>query len=126
MNGFWADLILALHFAFVLFVIGGLPLILIGAWRGWAWVRAPKFRYLHLAAIVFVAAEALLGLACPLTVWEDALRGGMQERGFIERWVAPLLYYDLPGWVFTIAYVGFAAVVASTFRCIQPRRRKRI
>lgn len=126
MSAFWADVVLVVHFAFVAFVVGGLFLILLGAWRGWAWVRAPLFRYLHLAAIVFVAAEALLGVACPLTIWEDALRGAAPERGFIERWVGPLLFYDFPGWVFTAAYVGFAALVALTLWVVPPRPRKQI
>ena len=34
-----ADLILIAHFAFVLFVVGGLALIWIGAVAGWRWVR---------------------------------------------------------------------------------------
>jgi hypothetical protein len=126
MNAFWADLILALHFGFVLFVVGGLALILLGAWRGWAWVRAPVFRYAHLAAICFVAAEALLGVACPLTVWEDALRGVEPEQGFIERWVGGFLFYDLPAWVFTCLYVSFAVLVALALWRIPPRQRKRL
>jgi len=49
-----ADVILVVHFAFVLFVVGGFALILAGAALGWAWIRNPAFRYAHLAAIVFV------------------------------------------------------------------------
>jgi len=126
MGGLWADLILVLHFAFVLFVVGGLLLILAGAWRGWRWIRSPVFRYAHLAAILVVAAEALLGVACPLTVWEDALRGHAGGAGFIERWVGGLLYYDLPGWVFTAVYVSFAALVAYVLWYIPPQPKKRI
>ena len=67
-----ADLILIAHGAVVLFIVAGLPAIWIGASCGWRWVRNFWFRVAHLAAIVFVAAEALLGIACPLTVWEAA------------------------------------------------------
>ena len=63
---FLADTILVVHFAFVLFVIGGFALILAGAIGGWGWIRNPTFRYTHLAAIVFVAIEAIVGVACPL------------------------------------------------------------
>jgi hypothetical protein len=126
MGGLWADAILVAHFGFVLFVVGGFALILLGAWRGWAWIRSPFFRYAHLAAIGFVAAEALLGVACPLTVWEDALRGNITGKGFIERWVGGLLYYDLPVWVFTCVYVSFAALVGYTLWYIPPQRKKRI
>ena len=110
-----ADLILFVHFAFVLFVVGGLATIWIGAAAGWRWVRNPWFRGLHLAAICFVTAEALLGIMCPLTVWEDALRGAGSQKSFMARWVHSLLFYEFPEWMFTTAYVLFALAVAATF-----------
>jgi hypothetical protein len=118
-----ADVVLAFHVLFVLFVLGGFALILIGA-RSWGWVRNRPFRIAHLAAILFVAAEALLGVTCPLTWWEDALRAtGREERSFIGRWLAWLLYYNLPEWVFAIAYAAFAAAVILAWRAIPPRKR---
>jgi hypothetical protein len=116
-----ADAILVVHFAFVLLVVAGFALIVVGGVAGWNWVRNRRFRYAHLAAIVFVAAEALMGIACPLTVWENALRrAGPDAPGFVARWVGRLLYYDLPEWVFTTAYVVFAIAVAVTFRLVPP------
>src|SRR5689334_17256445 len=103
-----ADVILVVHFAFVAFVVGGLAAIWLGAVLGWPWVRSFWFRVLHLAAIVFVAAEALLGVMCPLTLWEDALRGRRDDLGFIARWIRSVMFYELPPWVFTAAYVAFA------------------
>jgi hypothetical protein len=76
---------------------------------------------LHLAAIAFVAAEALLGFTCPLTAWEDALRGAGTGRSFVGRWVARLLYYDLPEWVFATAYCAFAVAVICAWIAIPPR-----
>jgi uncharacterized protein DUF2784 len=118
-----ADFVLAVHFLFVLFVVAGLVLIWIGAARGWRWVRNFWFRAAHLAAIVFVAGEAITGVACPLTLWEDALRGGSDGTSFIGRWLSRLLYYNFPEWVFTIAYVSFALVVVWTYWRIKPARR---
>jgi len=119
---FLADIILLVHFGFVAFVVGGLGLIWIGAALQWGWVRNFWFRIAHLAAIVFVAGQALLGRMCPLTVWEDALREGQAPvKGFIARWVYDLLYWDLPGWVFTVVYVLFALVVIASFRWVKPR-----
>ena len=46
-----ADAVLVLHFSIVVFVVGGLALVLVGNWRRWAWVNARWFRYAHLAAI---------------------------------------------------------------------------
>jgi hypothetical protein len=124
-NSAAADAILFAHFAFVLFVTGGLGAIWLGALLNWAWVRNLTFRLLHLAAICYVAAEALAGVACPLTLWEDALRGRESDVGFIARWVRRLLYYELPDWVFGALYVGFAALVLLTFRLVPPKRQGR-
>ncbi len=115
-----ADAILIVHFALVLFITLGLPLIYLGAARGWNWVRARRWRALHLAAILFVATESILGLACPLTVWEDALRGHRPGVGLLERWFDRLMFYDLPAWVFLLSYSGFAGLVALTWVLIPP------
>ncbi|MGH8718823.1 MAG: DUF2784 domain-containing protein [Burkholderiales bacterium] len=121
---FFADVILVIHFVFVIFVVVGLFLIWIGAALGWRWVRNFWFRASHLGAICFVAAEAIAGIACPLTVWEDSLRGAGSEEGFIERWVGGILYYDFPEWVFTLAYIVFALMVALTYWLIKPEGRR--
>ena len=118
-----ADLLVVVHFAIVLFIVGGLLAAWIGAALGWRWVRNPWFRYLHLAAIAYVALEALLGAACPLTVWEDLLRGGARPDSFVGRWVRRLLYYDAPEWVFTLAYLAWALATLATLRLVPPRRR---
>lgn len=120
-----ADVILVLHFGIVVFIVGGLVLTWIGAWRRWGWVRNPVFRYLHLGAIVFVALEALLGYACPLTVWEDLLRGGVRTESFVGRWVRYALYYRAPAWVFTALYVAWAAAAAVTLWLVPARRKAR-
>ena len=125
MNSLLADIVLIVHFAFVLFVVGGLVSIWIGAAAGWAWVRNFWFRAAHLAAIAFVASESLLGIWCPLTLWEDALRGAREEKSFVARWIHRLMFYDFPEWMFAVAYVLFALVVAATWWWIRPHQRKR-
>jgi len=118
-----ADALLVVHFLIAGFIVGGLLLVWIGALAGWAWVRNPWFRYLHVAAIAFVAAEALLGYACPLTIWEDLLRGGARPETFIGRWVYRLLYYRAPEWLFTAAYCAWAAASLATLRFVPPTRK---
>ncbi|MEY4645333.1 MAG: DUF2784 domain-containing protein [Hylemonella sp.] len=124
LNKLLADAILLLHFAIVLYITLGLPAIWLGAACGWQWVRRFWFRLTHLAAIVFVALEALSGVWCPLTVWEDALRGSTNELSFVARWVHRLMFYQLPEWVFTLAYVSFAAVVGLTWVLVPPRLKR--
>lgn len=119
-----ADAILAVHAAFVLFVVGGLLAVWIGIAARRPFAYDPWFRGLHLAAIAFVALESLLGYACPLTTWESALRGVRSDEGFIARAVHAWLFWDLPPWVFTATYVGFAALVAATWWRHPPRRRE--
>jgi hypothetical protein len=118
-----ADALLVLHFAIVVFIVGGLLLTWAGAWLGWSWVRNPWFRYAHLGAIVFVALEAVIGMMCPLTLWEDALRGGARPDSFIGRWVQRLLYYRAPEWVFATLYVAWAAATLVTLQLVPPRAR---
>src|SRR6267378_3743072 len=124
MGSTWlADALLVVHVLFVLFVVGGFALILAGA-RRWGWVHNRAFRIAHLVAIAFVAVETLLGFTCPLTLWEDVLRStGREERSFIGRWLAWLLYYDLPEWVFAVAYVAFGLAVIACWWAIPPRAR---
>jgi hypothetical protein len=118
-----ADALLVAHFGVAAFIVGGLVLTWVGFLFKWGWVRNPWFRYLHLGAIVFVAAEAVLGYACPLTIWEDMLRGGVRPQSFIGRWVYRLLYYEAPEWIFTVLYAAWAAATMVTLRLVPPRRR---
>ena len=123
MNAWLADFILVVHFLFVAFVVGGLALIWIGAAAGWGWVRNFRFRVAHLAAIGFVAMEALIGMWCPLTVWEAALRGTSAEKSFIAQWVHRILFYDWPEWVFAMLHIGFALLVVATWFAVRPAKK---
>jgi hypothetical protein len=121
-----ADVVLAIHFAVVLFVIGGLAAIVIGNRCGWPFVNGWWFRGAHLAAIAVVVAQAWLGIVCPLTTLESALRvkagGAGYETSFIEHWVTKLLYYDAPAWVFAAAYTLFGLAVVAAWWRYPPRR----
>ena len=118
-----ADVLLVLHFGIAAFIVGGLAAVWIGAACGWRWVRNRWFRFAHLGAIAFVAAEALLGIACPLTDWEDLLRGGVRPESFVGRWVQRLLYYRAPEWLFTVAYVLWTLATLLTLWLVPPRRK---
>jgi hypothetical protein len=122
-----ADAILVLHAGIVGFVLVGELLFVAGGARGWAWVRNLPLRAAHLALMLYVAAQAWLGALCPLTIWEQALRrmAGQQGhgQGFIEHWVSRAIFFDLPGWVFVLAYTAFALLVLATWFVVPPRRR---
>lgn len=114
-----ADFVLLIHFAIVLFVVGGLLLIVFGNLLRWPWVNHWWFRVLHLLAISVVVFESWLGIECPLTTLENWLRlqagQGVYEGSFIQHWVHGVMFYEAPGWVFALAYTLFALVVVAAW-----------
>jgi hypothetical protein len=120
-----ADTVLTLHFAYVAFVVLGLAAILLGIVFRWSWIRNFWFRTVHFVMIAVVVFEAILGLPCPLTRWEDQLRemaGGSPEPGsFIARWMDRILFVDLPHSVLVVGYCVFGAVVLATLIFAPPR-----
>jgi len=121
----FADALLFLHVAFVGFIVFGLLLIAAGGVMKWAWVRNPWFRILHLAGIGIVVLQSWLGMICPLTSWEMALRaraGDTVYAGtFISHWMQSLLYYHAPPWVFAACYTIFGALVVLSWIRVPPR-----
>jgi hypothetical protein len=120
-----ADLILLLHFAFVVFVVLGLVLIVVGKFLHWSWVRNPWFRLLHLIAIGFVVLETWLGMICPLTIWELTLKekagNAVYSGAFIAHWVERILYYRAQAWVFYLGYTVFGGLVLACWFWVRPR-----
>ena len=110
-----ADTILVIHFTFVVFVIFGFFLILLGLLMRWSWVHNRKFRITHLVAIGIVVLQAWLGQLCPLTIWENQLRQLAGQSGyaqtFVQHWLHELLFYQAPPWVFTTIYTCFGVLV---------------
>jgi hypothetical protein len=98
-----AYVVLALHFAFVGYVV-------LGGFLAWRWPRA---LWPHLAAVGWAVLGLVISLACPLTGWQNALRrrGGLPDlpHGFIEAYlVGPVL----PRGQVAAARVVIGAVVA--------------
>lgn len=124
-----ADAVLLLHFAVIVFVVGGLMVVLAGNAAGWSWVNGWWFRLAHLLAIGVVVLQSWLGQLCPLTILESWLRvqagSAAYERSFIEHWVQRIIYYDIPLWVFTLLYTAFAALVILAWWRYPPRRDRR-
>jgi len=124
-----ADAILIVHVLFVVFVTGGLLAVFVGALLDWRWVRNRVFRLCHLGAIAIVVLQAWLGVICPLTTWEMALReaaGSATYSGsFIQHWLQRLLYFNAPAWVFIAVYSAFGALVLASWFLVPPAPRKR-
>jgi hypothetical protein len=112
---FLADAILVIHFAFVVFVVIGFVLILVGLLARWSWIHNRLFRIAHLAAIGIVVLQAWFGQLCPLTIWENALRrrAGQSDYSetFVEHWLHEILFYQAEPWIFTAIYTAFGVLV---------------
>ena len=120
-----ADAIFWLHMAVIAFNVLGLIVIPMGAWRGWGFVRIFWWRALHLAALVVVALQAVLGRACFLTLWEGELLARAGEAAssapLIERWVSRLVFWPLPIWVFALLYVAVGLYALSLWWLVPVR-----
>ena len=81
-----ADAVLVLHFGFVVFVVFGGLIV----WK------YPLAAWAHIPAALWGIGIEIIGAVCPLTYLEVALRqqaGELgYETGFIEHYVAPILY----------------------------------
>jgi hypothetical protein len=81
-----ADSIMLLHFAYLVFVIGGAFLVLHRRW--WMW--------LHLPAVAWGVWVEFVAKTCPLTPLENSLRTRAGQTGypggFIDHYIARIVY----------------------------------
>lgn len=126
--GLLADLIVAIHFAIVFFVVVGEALVLVGGPLGWRWVRSLMLRSSHLVLTLIVAVEGAFGIICPLTRWEHELRvragQTVEEASFVGRLLHDALFVEVPQDVLNKAYVVFGALVLLSWLVFPPRRRR--
>ncbi|MCK4586279.1 MAG: DUF2784 domain-containing protein [Gammaproteobacteria bacterium] len=83
-----ADLVVVLHFTFIIFgLLGGL----LALWRKW-------IAYIHIPAAIWASLIVIQGWICPLTPLENYLRmeagAGGYSGGFIAHYIAPIIYPD--------------------------------
>jgi hypothetical protein len=112
--------ILALHLGVIAFNVAGLVVIPLGAALGWGFVRIRWLRLAHLGSLGVTAAQALLGRDCFLTDWQAAA-SGQAPQPLITKFVNSLIYWPLPIWVFTTAYVAVFLYTAALWRWVPPR-----
>jgi hypothetical protein len=86
LSGLAADLVLLLHFGFILYAACGGLLNL-----GW-----PRLMWLHLPCAIWGVLVEAAGWVCPLTPLEQRLRQAAGETGygggFIEHYLVPVIY----------------------------------
>jgi hypothetical protein len=128
--GVLADLVVAVHFCFVGFVVIGQILIWFGVALQWNWVRNPWFRIAHLIAILIVGLEALGHVACPLTLWEIRLRElagqPIETSSFVGRLFHAAIFVDVDPATLDKAHIAFALLVLGTFVFWPPVFRRKL
>ena len=81
-----ADVLVGLHFGFVVFVVAG-------GFLAWRW---PRTAWVHVPVALWGALIEFMGWICPLTPLENDLRRAAGEAGyaggFIEHYVIPVVY----------------------------------
>jgi len=115
-----ANALLILHALVVLFFVAGFPLGLV--------LNHRLFRLIHISALAGVILLMLLGIPCPLTLWEEMLRDGSYGGSFIAYWLSRIIYLEglTARTVFYIDLAFFAAVVSSFWwRPLPPGRPSR-
>ena len=117
MYAFLADLVVVLHFLFIVFVaLGGLLAL-----------RRPRAAWWHLPVAVYGAAIEFVGWTCPLTPLENRLRaaggGTGYEGGFVDHYILPVVY---PGLTRETALVlgGLVVAINVVIYAIVIRRRR--
>ena len=112
-----ADVVLAVHLAFVLFVILGGLLVL----------RWPKLAWVHVPAVVWGALVELAGWICPLTPLEVTLREAAGEAGyrgdFVEHYLVALLYPEGLGRTTQFLFATLVVLINGAVYVILWRRR---
>ncbi|HSM67350.1 MAG TPA: DUF2784 domain-containing protein [Ilumatobacteraceae bacterium] len=113
--GLVADVVVVLHFAFVVFVVIGGVLAL------W-W---PKILWVHVPTVLYSVWIITFSITCPLTPLERDLRerGGQDryDESFIERYVEGVLY---PGDMLRQAQIVAAVIVVGSWVIAALRRRQ--
>lgn len=123
-----ADLLVAAHFLWVAFMIGGfvvqMTALRSARLREWTVIRA-----VHVAGILYVATLTIIGRPCPLTVWEALLRrthDAAQPEAFLVRWLERLLYPDVDPMVVYIPTIILAILSVLSMWLAPPERLRRL
>lgn len=114
-----ADTIMVLHLAWIIFMLWGFVLTIRGFFHPKFFDRW-LFRTVHLLGILFVVALEILGKYCPLTLWENALRGHYNPEtdypgSFIIKYIEQMIYPDVSPLVVIIPTILLATFTLVAF-----------
>ncbi len=115
-----ANLVMLLHFGFILFAVLGALLV----------ARWPRLAWLHLPAALWAVAIEFYGGVCPLTPLENWLRakGGAAgyEESFIEHYLGAIIYPgEFPATLWIMLGLGVLIINLALYAWIIRHRRRR-
>jgi hypothetical protein len=125
MESILSDIVLVIHFAWILFIVLGLPIALAFGMR--------RLRIIHAFALVGTVIMQVTGTICPLTHLEEYLRraaapGFSYGGSFIISWLRHLIYIEDIGvslaiiYILTGIYLAFAILSWFLWPLSRPRR----
>ena len=136
-----ADLVVLIHFAWILFVLWGFILTVCSSisvyvlrtakdrWRTFfdRWI----FRTIHLGGIVYVAILTVLGKYCPLTILENELREQYNTEltypgSFVVHYIEKIVYPEANFLLFVIPTIIIAVFTVLMFIIRPPAKIKQV
>ncbi len=136
-----ADLLVVIHFIWILFMLWGFILTLSGSFTLYflhtAAERRPSFfdrwlfRTIHLSGILYVAVLTIFGKYCPLTIWENQLRARHAPHlkypaSFVIHYIEKLVYPDADFLLFVIPTMIIALFTLIMFVLKPPAKIKQL
>jgi hypothetical protein len=104
-----AEAAVALHFAWIVFVVSGA--FFLRRRRRWKWI--------HLAAIVYSVAIEVYGWICPLTYVEQWFwtKAGIEsyEGSFVTHYLERIIYLQAPQWLLVILAVALLVLTSTLY-----------
>lgn len=124
-----ADTIVVIHFIWILFMLAGFILTVIGFWQKRFFDRW-VFRTIHLFGILYVSLLALMGKYCPLTILENILRRKYSPflsypGSFIIHYLERLVYPEVNPLIILIPTTFIALFTISVFIIKPPKKIRR-
>jgi hypothetical protein len=114
-----ADIVVVLHFSFILFVIIG----------GFLAIRWPRIAWIHLPVVAYGAIIEFFSFACVLTPLEQWLRvrsGAVgYDTSFTEHYILPLVYPSVLTYRLQV-FLGILVIVINVIAYMLVLRKRRI
>jgi len=136
-----ADLVVLLHFAWILFILWGFILLVCSSISVYVLPAAKNrlrtffdrwvFRTIHLSGIVYVAILTVLGKYCPLTILENKLREQYNTElaypgSFVVHYIEKIVYPEANFLLFVIPTIIIAVFTVLMFIIRPPSKIKQI